>query len=286
MLGELLSSCSLPLEIGISPCSKTHEMNRPACLEAYNYLSPHLWQLILLAHLQQQRDLVLRIPHQKSMQRLLFQIKSQSLWEYYHCHWALLSVRSTPLLTCIQRADSEYQQNLQRYSCYHVAIFTLRHWQQTTNVNTLRPSQNGRHFPDDIFKCIFLNENVWISIRISLNFVPKRPIDNIPSLVQIMAWRRSGYQGWKVYWRIYASLGLNELKSWTICHARDLWKLARSCKQLCLLCLPYPWSLPGAASLSGFQSPRVEIHWVRQYLVYAVLFKNCYNILKDREAQG
>ena len=26
--------------------------------------------------------------------------------------------------------------------------------------NTLRPRQNGRHFPGDIFKCIFLNENV------------------------------------------------------------------------------------------------------------------------------
>ena len=28
------------------------------------------------------------------------------------------------------------------------------------DVNTLRPRQNGRYFPDDIFKCIFLNENV------------------------------------------------------------------------------------------------------------------------------
>ena len=45
-------------------------------------------------------------------------------------------------------------------------------------------------FPDDIFKCIFLNENVWISIKISLKFVPKGPINNIPALVQIMAWRR------------------------------------------------------------------------------------------------
>ena len=27
-------------------------------------------------------------------------------------------------------------------------------------LNTLKPRQNGRHFPDDIFKCIFLNENV------------------------------------------------------------------------------------------------------------------------------
>ena len=60
------------------------------------------------------------------------------------------------------------------------------------DVNTLRPRQNGRHFADDIFKCIFLNENVWISIKISLKFVPKGPINNIPSLVQVMAWRRPG----------------------------------------------------------------------------------------------
>ena len=39
--------------------------------------------------------------------------------------------------------------------------------------NTLRPRQNGRHFPDDIFKCISLKENVWISIKMSLKFVPK-----------------------------------------------------------------------------------------------------------------
>ena len=45
---------------------------------------------------------------------------------------------------------------------------------------------------DDIFKCIFLNENVYISINISLKFVPKGPINNIPALVPIMAWRRSG----------------------------------------------------------------------------------------------
>ena len=58
--------------------------------------------------------------------------------------------------------------------------------------NTLRPRQNGRHFADDSFKCIFLNENVWIPIKISLKFVPKGPINNIPALVQIMAWRRPG----------------------------------------------------------------------------------------------
>ena len=59
-------------------------------------------------------------------------------------------------------------------------------------VNTSRPRQNGRHLADDIFKCIFLNANVWIPIKISLKFVPKGQISNIPALVQIMAWCRPG----------------------------------------------------------------------------------------------
>ena len=59
-------------------------------------------------------------------------------------------------------------------------------------INTLRPRQNGRHFADGTFKHIFLNENVRISIKISLKFVPKGSINNITALVQIMAWRRPG----------------------------------------------------------------------------------------------
>ena len=45
---------------------------------------------------------------------------------------------------------------------------------------------------DDTFKCIFLNENVWISIKISMKFVSKGTINNTPALVQIMAWLRLG----------------------------------------------------------------------------------------------
>ena len=59
-------------------------------------------------------------------------------------------------------------------------------------VNTLRPRQDGRHFPDDIFKYIYLNENARISLKKSLKFVPKVQINNIPAFVQIMAWRRPG----------------------------------------------------------------------------------------------
>ena len=90
-------------------------------------------------------------------------------------------------------------------------------------VNTLRPRQNGRHFPDDIFKWIFLNENVWIAIKISLKFVPNGLINNIPALVQMMAWRQSGdkplSEAMMVYLltHIYASLGLKELSTFSLC---------------------------------------------------------------------
>ena len=40
-------------------------------------------------------------------------------------------------------------------------------------LNTLRPRQNRRHFSYDIFECIFVNENIWISIKISLNLFLK-----------------------------------------------------------------------------------------------------------------
>ena len=60
------------------------------------------------------------------------------------------------------------------------------------SVITLRPRRNGQHFADDIIKSIFFNENIWISIKISLKFVTKGQLNNIPALVTIMAWRRLG----------------------------------------------------------------------------------------------
>ena len=59
------------------------------------------------------------------------------------------------------------------------------------SVDTLRLRQNGHHFSDDIFICIFVNGNVLISIKISLKFIPKGPINNIPALLQIMARHRT-----------------------------------------------------------------------------------------------
>ena len=42
-------------------------------------------------------------------------------------------------------------------------------------------------FADDIFKYIFLNVNLCITIKISLKFVRKGPINNKPAVFQIMA---------------------------------------------------------------------------------------------------
>ena len=69
---------------------------------------------------------------------------------------------------------------------------SLRKPSSSTGINTLRLRQNGCQFPDDILKCIFMNENITILIKISLQFVLKGPTNNTPVLVQILAWHRSG----------------------------------------------------------------------------------------------
>ena len=85
---------------------------------------------------------------------------------------------------------------------------------------TLRPRRNGQYFADDILKHIFFN---WISINITLKFVPKCPINSIPALVQMMAWAvqaTSRYlnQWWLVYRRIYMRYCLNAILIVILCY--------------------------------------------------------------------
>ena len=78
-------------------------------------------------------------------------------------------------------------------------LFEIMGWE----LNPLRPRQYGRHFPDDILKWIFLNENVWISITISWTFVPRGPMNNFviigldnglaPTRWQAIIWTNGGY---------------------------------------------------------------------------------------------
>ena len=73
---------------------------------------------------------------------------------------------------------------------------TLEYFYLVSHINILRPRQNGHRFTNIIFKCILLNENVWNLIKISLKIVPKGPINNIPALVQIMAWPQPCDKPW------------------------------------------------------------------------------------------
>ena len=73
-----------------------------------------------------------------------------------------------------------------------IVIKTRKSFPSEALLNTLRPRQDGRHFADDIFKSNFLTEDMWIVLDISLKYISKGSINNIPALVQIMAWRPPG----------------------------------------------------------------------------------------------
>ena len=66
------------------------------------------------------------------------------------------------------------------YPRWQVRVSILHFSLGGDKLNSLRPRQNGRLFADDTFKRIFLNENIRISTKISLQFVPKGLINNIP----------------------------------------------------------------------------------------------------------
>ena len=129
-------------------------------------------------------------------------------YSLYHCFvifcysWSYFVFGSilNQVWPCIEEAASSYLIQCWPSSLMHVCI-VWHHWLMNLLqltfiiiiiVNILRPRQNGHHFPHEKFKCIFLKKNVWISLRISLKYVSKVRVNNIPSLVQIMAWHWPG----------------------------------------------------------------------------------------------
>ena len=90
------------------------------------------------------------------------------------------------LITCSLQ-DVNKALNLTHFSCAQWPWLSFA-WLNTSLLSTMRPRQDGLHFPHDIFKCIFYG-NLQILIRILLELFPiKGAINNIPALVQIMAW--------------------------------------------------------------------------------------------------
>ena len=110
-------------------------------------------------------------------------------------HWAHYDVIVMNFLFSKNHLHSEKKFIIAFY--LHTGFQLTMNWRQCfvsspEPINTLRPRQNGRHFADDTLKRIFVNENVSLSIKISLKFVPLGQINSIPTLVLIMAWRRPG----------------------------------------------------------------------------------------------
>ena len=75
--------------------------------------------------------------------------------------------------------------------------------------------KNGCHFADDICKCIFFNEENWISTDIPLKYVPNDPIDYKSALVLVMAchllgltvtWTNVDRDLWHHIWHLLATL--------------------------------------------------------------------------------
>ena len=77
-------------------------------------------------------------------------------------------------------SDVEHEHLCAVYS--HAALFQGTIYFQDF-INSSPSGQNGRHFADDILKCIFGNENHCILIKISLKFVPRGEIGNNPAFV-------------------------------------------------------------------------------------------------------
>ena len=77
------------------------------------------------------------------------------------------------------------------YSCIYLFMYIVRNDEQDVWFNTSPPRHNGRQFANDTWKCIFISENVYDLIQISLTFVSKCPFDNMTALVHLMAWHRT-----------------------------------------------------------------------------------------------
>ena len=86
---------------------------------------------------------------------------------------------------------------------------------QFQGINTLRSRQNGRNFPDDIFKCNTSDENVLISLENSLKFLrilPTVRIYNVLALAQIIYchWPGDKQLSEPIMDSLLTSLGLNK----------------------------------------------------------------------------
>ena len=107
--------------------------------------------------------------------------------------WHLKRVSSDAVKYCMPRNVGIISKILiSHWSEINLRFMEIQAMAWANGINSLGPRQIGCHFPDEIFKCIFLMKMYELRFKISLRFVSNGPINNIPALVQIMAWGRPG----------------------------------------------------------------------------------------------
>ena len=99
-----------------------------------------------------------------------------------------LGIRVSSLWTCNRLALVSVEGCLSWSGIQNVQLDPVKS-HHPSKINILRPRQYGCHLSDNTLIRIFLNENVWIFIKTLPKCIPTGPINNIPSMVQIMAWR-------------------------------------------------------------------------------------------------
>ena len=143
-------------------------------------------------------------------------------------------------------------------------------------VNILKQRQTSCHFSDNIFRCIFLNENVWISIKISVNYVLKGPINMVnllmhvsPDLNELIGWQ------WMIKYgnsqsTFFTSLGMfiNQYRIcfwplWTVHKVNRIVKNMQSNK----ITITWTYSMPNAIEITiCFIMKHIQktehIHWL------------------------
>ena len=116
----------------------------------------------------------------------------------WNCQWGVRHGLKSAVVTILW--SSKYDLGIPAAAVISGKLQCIAEWCDRREIpcfNILRPRQNGSHFESDISKCIFLNENVWISIKISLKFI---------WMVQLTI-----LQNWFRYWRRPGDNPLSEL---------------------------------------------------------------------------
>ena len=114
------------------------------------------------------------------------------------------------------------------------------------DINSSSPGQNGHHFADDIFRCIFVNEKFCISLKChwSLFLGVQLTITQHDGLAPNRRQAIISTNGDLIHWRIYAGLGGDELMNLS--------------PLLCILYEPYIGSTPHCTYL--FMGDALKVH--------------------------